>query len=84
MLPMSMLDPLISEAPWPLWLCRIRYARRVVPSGQVRCVARTVSVAVRTAWRPGARGHGHMADSVVTPNINRSRLRSSDGKWRCR
>jgi hypothetical protein len=41
-------------------------------------------VAVRAAGRPGARGYGHIADSVVAANIIRSRLRRSDGIWRCR
>ena len=60
-------------------LCYAGCDRRVVPSGQVRRVARTLSVAVRAAGRPGARGHGHIADSVVIANITQSRLRRSDG-----
>ncbi len=44
---------------------------RVVPSGQVRRVARTVSVAVRATRRLAARGHGHMADSVAAADLTR-------------
>jgi hypothetical protein len=58
--------------------------RPVVPSRQVRRVARTLSVAFRAPARPGGRGHGHIADGVVPANITRSRLRRSDGIWRCR
>ena len=65
-------------------LCRAGCVSGVVPSAQVRHVARTLSVAVRAARRPGARGHGHIADSVVPADITRSRLRRSEGIWRCR
>ncbi len=42
------------------WFCVVPAASGgVVPSAQVRHVARTLSVAVRAARRPGARGHGH-------------------------
>jgi hypothetical protein len=51
----------------------------VVPSAQVRRVVRTLSVAVGAAGRPGARGHGHIADRAVAANITRLRLRRSDG-----
>ena len=49
-------------------LCRSGRVRRVAPSAQVRHVARTLSVVVRAARRPGARGHGHMADSAAVAN----------------
>jgi len=54
------------------------------PSAQIRHIARMLSVAVRAAGRPGARGYGHIADSVVAATITQSRLRRSDGIWRCR
>jgi len=60
-------------------LCGVGCVGGVVPSAQVRHVARALSVAVRAAGRPGASGHGHIADSVVAANITRSRLRRSEG-----
>ena len=67
------------------WFCVVSaVSGGVVPSAQVRQVARTLSVAVRAAGRPGARGYGHIADSVVAADIAQSRMRRSDGMWRCR
>jgi hypothetical protein len=67
------------------WFCVVSAALSgMVPSAQVRHVARTLTVAVRADRRPGARGHGHIADSVVAADITQSRLRRSDGMWRCR
>jgi len=41
-------------------------------------------VAVRGIGGAGARGRVHIVDSVVTANITQSRLRRSEGMWRCR
>jgi hypothetical protein len=50
----------------------------------VRTLARTASVVVRVIQRLGARGHGHIADSVVAATLVWWRLHRSEGMWRCR
>jgi hypothetical protein len=71
----------------PDWQVAVRArfpGRSGLGSGQVRVVARTVSVAVRAERRMGACGRGHIADSVAAANRVRWCLRSSEAVRRCR
>jgi hypothetical protein len=63
---------------------RLVPGRLVLRSGQIRRIARTVSVAVRACRRLGACGHGHIADSVATANLVRCCLHRSESIWKGR